>query len=517
MRQNQLLTLILLFFVTMRSYSQEITISKEVAESEFKIVGFWKDKLITYGTIQTLELRIVDTASVDSKAKTIKIRPNVDKKLRTAVIHCFIHADFMYEVYYVFTLMTSTSEGYNVQGYNLLVKRDLNTMQIVKQQVLAHLESQVKFVKTTGNGFYICFGDSRNPYYGGSNFTTRSNYQDVVPTLIKGFDYDLEPLMELNLKEYELRTAPYLNELFFDENSNLIIPITQREYVDGKSGEISEDQGSVTFLFTNLSGDMVKTKLEYDLGEKLSINSVKIRFDEASKKHVGIMMVNSFAETTDDSNLKFGYMYMEWNESGKLLRSKFVSLQREDVVTPELQKYAESVKLDLSNVSQFALYSNVTFFGFLEDGSALYAVSNISTDSQKEITNSKFILCISREGTVKWSLTLPYSSNQLYETAYFFLERNQLHVYTKEFTNNFSTGSYQYRDSKLPANGESVVMTERMIDLNSGNIISHKPIIDQRFKKFEPTWPIHHTAEHEYLIRYRNSKGNKDRWVRVNY
>ncbi|MGV3612085.1 MAG: hypothetical protein ACO1N0_14095 [Fluviicola sp.] len=517
MHPNQFFTLIFLLLISTISYSQEISISKEVAESEFKIVGFWKNKLITYGTIQTLEVRMVDTASVDSKAKTIKIRPEIAKNLKTAVINCFIHDDFLYEVYYVFTSSSPSTEGYIVRGYNVLVKRNLNTMEIVKQQVLEHLESQVKFVKTTDNGFYICFGDSHNPYYGGSNFTTRSNYQDVVPSLIKGFDYDLEPLMELNLKQYELRTAPYLNELSFDENSNLIVPIAQREYTDDESGEISEDKGSVTFLFTNLSGDLIKTKLEYDLESYMNVSSVKIRFDEKTKTHKGILMVNSSGETTDPSNMNFGYMYAEWNESGKLLKSRFVSLKREDVLTPEMNSYAESVKLDLSKVSGFNLDSNSPFFSFLKDGSVLYAISNISSANFNQITNSKFILCISKDGEIKWSLTIPYSNNPLYTSACFFLENDQLHLYTKEFTGNFSTGSYQYHDTKQGVNSESVVMTERVIDLNSGNIISHKPIIEQQFKKFDPMWPIHHTAEHEYLIRYRNPKGNKDRWVKVRY
>lgn len=508
MSQNQFLILILLFFVKTACYSQEVTISNEMAESEFMIVGFWKNKLITYSTNETLELRLVDTVLVGSKAKTIKIEPKVEKSRRTAIITCFIQDDFMYEVYYVFTVMSTTG----AEGYNVIVKRDLNTMQIVKQEIIEHLDTQVKFVKTTKDGFYICFGYSYNLFYGGLNFMTRSNYNQVIPTLIKGLNYDLEPLTELNLREYELRTTPYLNELSFDENSNLIIPIAQRATENEDGGF---ERGKITYLFTNLSGDIIKTKLEYDLDEELSVSSVKIRFDEQTKKHIGILIVNGTSEVTD-SNLKFGYMYVEWNEAGKLLRSKFVSLKREDVISAEIKTYAESEKFDFSN-SEFNLDSNSAFFHFLEDGSILYAVSNISGADLSEFTNSKFILCISRNGTIKWSLTIPYSSNPLYEKVYFFLERNQLHLYTKEFTSNFSTGSYNYHDSKLPANGESVVMTDRVIDLNSGSILSHKPIIEQRFKKFEPVWPINHTDEHEYLIRYRNSKGNKDRWVKVKY
>ena len=113
-----------------------------MAESEYNIIGFWKNKMITYGTYETLEIRIVDTASVDSKAKTVKIKPKIEKSVRTAIINCFIHDDFMYEVYYVFMVMSSPT----VRGYNVIVKRDLNTMEIVNQQIIDGLETQVKFV-----------------------------------------------------------------------------------------------------------------------------------------------------------------------------------------------------------------------------------------------------------------------------------------------------------------------------------------------------------------------------------
>lgn len=511
MKKNHLLLFSFLLLVKASLFSQEVQISKDIAESEFKIVGFWNNKLITYSIYSTLELRIVDTTSVDSKAKTVKIGPNVEQSKRTAAITCFIHDDFMYEVYYVFTLINTTS----AQGYNVIVKRDLNTMKIVNQQIIDHLDTQVKFVKTTENGFYLCFGYSYVSVYGGFDFTTRNNYNKVIPTLIKGFDYDLEPLLLINLNEYDLRADSYLNGISFDENSNLTIPIAQRGFLDEEEGDRKKE--NVVFIFANLSGDLLKTKLDFDLDEELNVSSASIRFDEATKRHKGVFIINGSPETMDDHNLKFGYMYMEWSESGKLLFSKFVSLQRDDVITPEIKTYAESEKFDLSKVLRFNLDSNSSFFSFLDDGSMLYAVSNISTANFKEITNSKFILCISKEGSIKWSLTIPYSSNQLYENAFFFLERNQLHLYTKEFTNNFLTGSYQYRDSRLPANGESVVMTDRVIDVNSGSIVSHKPIIEQRSKSFEPIWPIHVTAMHEYLIRYRNPKGNKDRWVKVKY
>ena len=482
------------------SHSQEIRISSDLPESGSRIIGFWENKLISCNNTFDTELRVLDTTFAKPKATIFKIGPQVENAKKTAVISCFIHDDFIYEVDYVFTNTIMPGHAGNAKGYNVIVKRDLRTMQVVSQQIVHQLNTQVKFVKLLEDGFYVCFGTSDMSHGRGVNYLTVSTYGEIVPTLIKGFDYELQPLASLDLSAYESRTNRFMNELSVGEDSRVVVPIVQK--------------GKVVLLATDFSGDSLNVPLEYEFQEGFQISSAKIRFDEKSKEYKGIFMVRKAAKELTDSESKYGYNSLEWDEAGKLVSSKLVLLKREDIVSAELMQQSD---LDLSKVSRLNLDANLSFFEFLPDGSTLYAVNNISIPNFMRITNSKFLLCISDDGDLKWTRILPYSSNDLYVHAHFFLQNDELHIYTKEFIRNFSSGSYQYDDSKGVATGLSVVMTERILDPDDGKVLTHKPLVNLQSAKYDFFWPVTVVGTNDYLLRYRFTKGNKDKWVRITY
>ncbi len=511
MHQNQLLVFILLFFFTAGSYSQEIHVSSEMPESGGKVIGVWGSQVISYGAVYDLELKILDTAAVMPKVKIIKSVPNVEQWKKIAAINRFIHEDFIYETYYVFTNTVMPGHTEMAEGYNVIVKRDLRTMEIVSQQIINHLDTQVKFVEIREDGFYICFAHSVTIHGRGMNPAAAASSHEIVPTLIKGFNYDLEPLASLDLTSYKSRINLSLDEISIDEDSRLIVPIVQKVK---KNEQDSERHESIVLLSTGFSGDSTNTLLNYELEEGLRISHFKIRFDKEHALYKGLFIVNGHRKEATDGDSKYGYVYLEWDETGKNRLTKFVPLMKTDIVTPELMANTD---LELSTVSRLNLDASLLFFDFLPDGSVLYVANNISIPQFMRITNSKFILCISGEGDLKWSKILPYSSNEIYAKAYFFLRNDELHVYTKEFVKNFSTGSYVYNDSRGRADGNSVVMTERIIDVDSGNINSHKQLLNLQYGKYDFFWPIYTLNSNELLIRYRHTKGNKDKWVWVSY
>ena len=497
---NQLITAIsfLLFFQTCNS--QEIRVSSDMPESGSRIVGFWENKLISMSTTLGPELQVLDTTFAKPKVKTFKIGPQVEDAKKTGTISCFIHDDFIYEIDYVFTNTVMPGHAGNAKGYNIIVKRDLRTMQVVSQRIVHQLNTQVKFLKLLEDGFYVCFGTSEMSHGRGVNYLTVSNYGEIMPTLIKGFDYDLQPLASLDLGAYESRTNRFMNELSVDADSRVAVPIVQK--------------GKVVFLAADFSGDSLNVALEYELQEGFQITSAKVRLNKKTGGYKGIFVVKRSDKELTDSDSKYGYAYLEWDEAGKLVSSKLVLLKREDIVSPELMLQSD---LDLSKVSRLNLDANVMLFEFLPDGSVLYVANNISIPNFMRITNSKFLLCISENGDLKWTRILPYSSNELYGNAHFFLQNDELHVYTKEFIRNFSSGSYQYDDSRGIATGLSVVMTERVIDLDDGKVITHKPIVNLQSAKYDFFWPVTVIGVNDYLLRYRFTKGNKDKWVRITY
>lgn len=512
MHQNQLVTFILLLFFATGSYSQQIQASSEMPESGGKFIGVWGSQLISYNVSYDLEVRIVDTALAMPKVQIVKVGPNVEEAKKIAAIHRFIREDFMYETYYVFTNTVMPGHTEMAEGYNVVVKRNLRTMEIVDQRVINQLATQVKFVETREDGFYICFAHTMVIHGRGKNpASPPASSHEIVPTLIKGYDYDLEPLASLDLIKYKSRINWALDEISIDADSRLLVPIIQKAEKDKQTNTRKEN---LVLLSTGFSGDSTNITLEYEPEKGLRICHFKLRFDKERGLYKGIFIVNGHAKEASDGDSKYGYIYMEWDEAGKNSLTKFVPLQKTDIVSPELMAGSD---LDPSKVSRLNLDASVSFFDFLPDGSVLYVANNISTPQFMRITNSKFMLCISGEGDLKWSKILPYSSNELYARAYFFLQNDELHVYTKEFVANFSTGTYVYEDSRGFADGKNVVISERVMDMDSGKIQTHKPLLNLSYGKYDFFWPVYHLSSNELLMRYRYTKGNKDKWVWLTY
>lgn len=483
MRPNQFLFLMtLLFFTT--GYTQEISVSKSIPESENTFIGTWGSKVFSY---KALELFIVDTALAIPVKKVVKIGPEIEKADRTGSVHYFIHDHFLYEVYFV---IPKLKEGYRSSSYNIIVKRDLETLKIVTQKKLKQFHSQMKFVKCFDNGFYFCFGDSYSIFTGEYNIFFESPPREVAPAIVYTFNYDLEEIWSMNVNGF-LSHGVLMNDISFDDEYLLIPTIRKGE----------DDERTLNLVIADLKGKIADVKLKFELEQTAVIYSVKVKYDEAAKVFRAVVLAD------------LGYLSLIWDEKGNLLDSYKHRFKLEELVN----SYKGEALLKVSDFGySFIAYqrnqTDILYFDILENGDAICVVNNICRDSNiKSVRNSKFACRISKNGTLKWSTFFPYDEDLLYYHSFCLMQDGALHLYTREKAKLFNKGT----DS--PKGESDYLMADRVIDIQTGDVISHKSILNQPIGNYTPEGIAKSFAPNEYIIRYRKSSKNIEKLVFMNF
>lgn len=505
--------LILLFLIPLYPvvFSQTIKVSNPIPECDYQIVGTWKNKVVSCKRFYEKEITIVDTLSLSKKV--VKVGPKVNKAKKIGSLYYFIHDQFLYEFYFV--IDKYTEEGYPI-GYNVIVKRNLENMEIVNQKVLDEfLHGQMKFVKTFDEGFFFCLGTSYTPQYNNVNFIYESPKSEIIPKRLFSFNYDLEKFWSTGFYDAPGTVDLYYNDMSFDEDSYLLIPDFHSSFIDGEG---RESLPKVIFRVVDLYGEVAKINLNLNDLDGYVVNSVKIKYDPTNKKIHGVLMVSKPIKDNIYFMSEWGYIYADWREDGSLIESNLTIIDKSDILSANIGEYAQRVNLDLNSVSKFNLDSNVGYFDILKDGSALYIANNICLRIEEKLVHSKFIISISKEGKLNWSFSLPYNGNQLYDNVNYMVHDGRLYVYTREFRENFESGTYIFKDTKQGFTGKSLLMSVRVIDLKTGEIISHKPIIeDDAQSKFAPSFRFFSDNPEELMIRYRNTLKNLEKLVRIKF
>lgn len=483
MRLNQLLILYILFFFT-RGYSQEINVSKSIPESENTFIGTWGSKVLSY---KVMELFIVDTALATPIREVVKIGPQIEKADRTGSVHYFIHDHFLYEVYFV---IPDLKEGYRRNSYNILVKRDLETMKIVTQKRLDHFYSQMKFVKCFDDGFYFCFGDSYSIFTGEYNIFFESPPREVVPSIVHTFNYDLEEIWSKSVNGF-LSYSALMNDISFDDEYLLIPTIRKGE----------ENERILNLFIADLKGEIVDVKLKFELDQIAEIYSVKVKYDELSRVFRAVVLAD------------LGYVSLIWDEKGNLLNSNNHRFRAGEL----FDSYKGEALLKLSDFGfSFLAYqknhTDILYFDILENGDAICVVNNICRDSNiKSVRNSKFAWRISKDGDLKWSAFFPYDEDLLYYHSFCLMQDGVLHLYTREKAKLFN------KDQDVFKGESSYLMADRMIDIQTGDVISHKSILSQPIGNYTPEGIVKSFIQNEYIIRYRRSSKNIEKLVFMHF
>jgi hypothetical protein len=483
MRPNQLLFLTALFFFT-TSYSQEIRISKSLPESENTFIGTWGSKVLSY---KVLELFIVDTASAVPVREVVKIGPQIEKADKTGSVHYFIHDHFLYEVYFV---IPKLNEVYRSSSYNILVKRDLETMKIVTQKKLDHFHSQMKFVKCFDDGFFFCFGGSYSIFTGAYNIFFESPPREVIPSIVHTFNYDLEEIWSMDVNGF-LSYSELMNDISFDDEY-LVIPTIRKG---------QDDERTLNLVIADLKGKIADVKLKFELEQISGIYSVKVKYDEPARVFRAVLLVD------------LGYISLTWDEKGNLLDSYRHRFKVEELYN----SYTGEALLKTSDFgfSFFAYQKNQTdilYFDILANGDAICVANNVCRDSKiKSVRNSKFAWRISKDGNLKWSAFFPYDEDLLYYHSFCLMQDGALHLYTREKAKLFNKGT----DS--PKGESDYLMADRVIDIQTGDVISHKSILNQPIGNYTPEGVTKSFAQNEYIIRYRKSSKNMEKLVFMSF
>lgn len=504
--------LILLFLISLfTSFSQTIEISGPIPECDYQIIGAWNNKIISCKRFFERELTLVDTVTLEKQ--TVKVGPKIGKATKMGSIRYFIHADFLYEFYFV--IERYDGDIYSPIGYNIVVKRDLKTLEIVTQKRLFGLVGQMKFVKPCDEGFFVCFGTSYTAINQIPNFIYESPSNEIIPRTVHSFNYNLEELWSSGFSRIQGVEDEYFNDMSFDEDSYLLIPSFHASFIDGEG---KETRPKVMFKVADLHGVVAEINLDVDDLDNYVVNSLKIKYDPANKKIYGMLMVAKPLENDPYLMSEWGYIYASWKEDGSLITSNMTLIDKENILSANIIDYARRINFDLNTVTKFNLDSKTGYFDILEDGSALYIANNICLRIEERLVHSKFILSVSKEGKLNWSLTLPYNGNQLYEIVNYVVHEGHLYMYTREFRQNFESGTYIFEDTREGLTGKSLLMSQRIIDLKTGKIISHKPLIEDNYSsKFVPSFRVYADNPNELMIRYRNTPKNLEKLVRIKF
>lgn len=483
MKKNHLLLFSFLLLVKASLFSQEVQISKEIPESENTFIGTWGSKVLSY---KALELFIVDTASAVPVKEVVKIGPQIEKADRMGSVHYFIHDHFLYEVYFV---IPKFMEGYRASSYNILVKRDLKTMKIVTQKKLDHFHSQMKFVKCFDDGFFFCFGGSYSIFTGDYNIFFESPPREVIPSIVYTFNYDLEEIWAMNVNG--LSNRELMNEISFDDEY-LLIPIIRK----GK-----DDERILNMVIADLKGKILDVKLKFELEQISRIYSFKVKYDEPARVFRAVLLVD------------LGYISLVWDEKGNLLDSYRHQFKAEELYN----SYSGEALLKTSDFGfSFIAYernqTDILYFDILANGDAICVANNVCRNSKiKSVRNSKFVWRISKYGDLKWVAFFPYDEDLLYYQSFCLMQDGALHLFTREKAVLFNKGT-------VSAKGESnYLMADRVIDIQTGDVISHKSILNQPIGNYTPEGLVNSFIENEYIVRYRRSPKNVEKLVFLHF
>lgn len=481
MRLNQLLILKVLFFFNV-SYSQEISVSKVLPESENTFIGTWGSKVLSY---KALELFIIDTALAVPIKEVVKIGPQIEKADRTGSVHYFIHDHFLYEVYFVIPEIKEFDGRYNI-----VVKRDLETMKIVTQKKLEHFHSQMKFVKCFDEGFFFCFGGSYSIFTGAYNIFFESPPREVIPSIVYTFDYDLEEIWSMNVNG-SLSHRELMNDISFEDEYLLIPTIRKAE----------DDVRILNLVVADLKGKIVDVKLKFELEQTSEIYAVKVKYDEPARVFRAVILAD------------LGYVSLSWDKKGNFLDSYNHQFKLEEL----LNSYKGEIFLKKSDFGfSFIAYqrnqTDILYFDILENGDAICVANNVCRDSNIEsVRNSKFAWRISKDGSLKWTAFFPYDEDLLYYHSFCLMQDGELHLYTREKAKLFNNGSVS------PKGESAYLMADRVIDIQTGDVISHKSILNQPIGNYTPEGVVKSFAQNEYIIRYRKSSKNIEKLVFINF
>ncbi|WP_430402544.1 hypothetical protein [Fluviicola sp.] len=474
------------------SHAQEPIFSAELPEVREIFVGASNDKMIYYKedvnlitNSKIVEYIVVNTANPEEKKMTVKSKPEFSKTTRIVFDRMFVQGDFVYEIHEIYDYNSVIGVG--------IVKRELATLKQVGE-VLELNDYDATFAKSDGEGFY---------------FFSKTNLYRI--------DLDLNVIWT---KKYEMFEdySVRLSAIEVDDNQNVLMTVSVDAKVKTKFfGSTPPSKSSLLFIITDIIGGDPKV-ISPEIPESITVQAARFNYDEKSKQLKGLFITATEPNSNPESYLSkgIGYTFIKWDDEGSVVSHEKHNFSFTDFLDEGMQKCLQTIglKSEKCDLDRWLAYQGFSNIRFLKNGNVFFIATSMGKYNG-ELENSKMMFVLSPEGKMIWQKMLPYSSNGIYRNTDFYIADNKVHLLIQDFTKSFETGKYIYNIINSPANGKTICLSERVLDLETGNELSDKSFANPT-DKFMPTAVIYN-KNNKVIVRYSFTAKNREQFLSINY
>nr|WP_294858430.1 hypothetical protein [uncultured Fluviicola sp.] len=484
-------TLLFLFLQVTTCFSQELEFTEEFPETSGKFIGVSDEKVISYKKnhtaipdLTTLEYGIMDPANPEKKQLLLS-QPKFTKGTGVSFNRLFLQGDFIYELHVIKDKDRTIGIG--------IIKRVLSNL----QEVLGSLELdewEVNFDESDPEGFYLL--SSINLYRINLNL-------EVVWK--KGF----ESFSDKNIR---------LNNIEVDNRLNLIMSLSvNKNTTIHFQDSIPVSKSELFLIITDKSGTqkLIKPKVP----ESIYVKYARFNYHNEDRELIGLFLTSESVKAPPPKKiyLGIGYAYFRWNDDGGIITARNHAFSLREFTDENLKKYAEYYRFKTEKEGFSRTNYNVTtsHVKFLGNGNVLY-ISHTLMGVVAPLQGSKLVYLLSPDGDVLWTKLIPLNDNELYWSGDFFIDDNKLHFLIREFIASYEKGKYDFKFIRSMVNGKTVLLADRVVDLENGQEISNQPLIANPSEKFHPQGVIFN-QDKKIVVRYSSPSNKLERLLLINY
>lgn len=492
MRQTYLMTtLLFLFLQTGICFSQELEFTEELSETVGKFIRintenaiFYKVNHSTISDLNTLEYTIVNPKD-PAKKESVLSQPKFSKGAISSFDHLFLAGDFIYEIHLI-----KSKDGIVGTG---IVKRGLSGLKEI-ENVLELDEWEVSFEENDREGFYLL--SSSNLYRISLNLEIRWKREFAL-------------FSDKNIR---------LNNIEVDKQLNLIISLSfKKNTTIHFQDSVSVSKSDLFLIITDKFG--MQNGIKPKVSDDIFVKYARFNYLNEAGELVGMFLTSELVKAPPPKKiyLGIGYAYFRWNDAGEILTTKGHAFSFSEFTDENLKKYAEyyHFRPEKEGFDRTNYNVSTSHVEFLENGNVLY-ISHTLMGVVTQLQGSKLIYLLSPEGELIWTKLIPLNDNELYWSGDFFITDNKLHFLIREFVASYEKGKYDFKFIRSMVNGKTVLLADRVIDMENGQEVSNQPLVANPSEKFHPLDVIYNN-NNKVIVRY-SSPGNKlERLLVINY
>jgi hypothetical protein len=491
MKKTSTLLLIITTISTINSFSQNLTFTDVIPEIREKFVTYHGNTILYYNHYSdfTNSLNKLEYLSANASApaeKVVKYTPKIDVDgfNRGVVAKIFVNQEgFLFEVHILYNMSGTSSV--------LIVKRELEGFKEIKRLLLS--EADVKFCANNNETIFII---------------GQTNYYQLDFDLNIGMSkpFDIFSNTEVNIKADTAK---------LDEQSNIIMPLfisnPEKFSLFGRTTKpksalflaIFDNEGEISVISPELPG---------------TIYHRYSRFNYDSKKNElsGLFITNDPTEKGEFIGKGFKYLYLRWNKEGEILDNGEHKFSFAEFKNKELIEYSNLVKFNPDDFEfKFVDYSTPGNIEFLDDGSALY-ITDLLNGLPGKIFNSKLLFMVSPKGELLWNRILPFSNSEIYKKTSYIIKDDKLHYLIFDYSANYTGDQYVPKITSGKFTGLLSSLTERIIDLKTGEILSNKILTHTKSDDFTP-YKFVLKDLNNLIFKYSYTQRNNEQYLKIEY